>query len=202
MSKKATSHANRCPGFAVLWFPPPGAARWPARTSGCSISRSRCRPISRRRPEDHYLEPPSVTSGCRSSGRSRRARRRSALDPPSDDEVMRALEKARPVQGGLPFLARNPTEQRADRGRADRRLHRSAAGVSAGRARPAPSRPLQVHRLLHRGHARRLADPVHEHATRTPRGDLHRPRPSAHGGERGSGAGQQLLSGTALPPAA
>jgi hypothetical protein len=25
------------------------------------------------------------------------------LDPPSDDEVMRALEKARPVQGGLPF---------------------------------------------------------------------------------------------------
>jgi hypothetical protein len=27
-----------------------------------------------------------------------------ALDPPSDDEVMRALEKARPIQGGLPFL--------------------------------------------------------------------------------------------------
>jgi hypothetical protein len=27
-----------------------------------------------------------------------------ALDPPSDDEVMRALEKARPLQGGLPFL--------------------------------------------------------------------------------------------------
>lgn len=27
-----------------------------------------------------------------------------ALDPPSDDEVMRALERARPVQGGLPFL--------------------------------------------------------------------------------------------------
>jgi hypothetical protein len=26
-----------------------------------------------------------------------------ALDPPSDDEVMRALERARPVQGGLPF---------------------------------------------------------------------------------------------------
>ena len=26
------------------------------------------------------------------------------LDPPSDDEVMRALEKATPVQGGLPFL--------------------------------------------------------------------------------------------------
>lgn len=27
-----------------------------------------------------------------------------ALDPPSEDEVMRALEKARPVQGGTPLL--------------------------------------------------------------------------------------------------
>ncbi len=27
-----------------------------------------------------------------------------ALDPPSQDEIMRALEKARPVQGGLPLL--------------------------------------------------------------------------------------------------
>ncbi len=27
-----------------------------------------------------------------------------ALDPPSEDEVMCALEKARPVEGGLPFL--------------------------------------------------------------------------------------------------
>lgn len=27
-----------------------------------------------------------------------------ALDPPSDDECMRALERARPVQGGFPFL--------------------------------------------------------------------------------------------------
>jgi len=27
-----------------------------------------------------------------------------ALDPPSDDEVMRALEKAHPVEGGLPLL--------------------------------------------------------------------------------------------------
>ena len=27
-----------------------------------------------------------------------------ALDPPSDDEVVRAWEKANPVQGGLPFL--------------------------------------------------------------------------------------------------
>jgi len=27
-----------------------------------------------------------------------------ALDPPSDDEVMRALEKAQPIQGGVPFL--------------------------------------------------------------------------------------------------
>jgi hypothetical protein len=27
-----------------------------------------------------------------------------ALDPPSDDEIVRALEAARPVEGGLPFL--------------------------------------------------------------------------------------------------
>ena len=27
-----------------------------------------------------------------------------ALDPPSEDEIMRALEKARSVEGGLPFL--------------------------------------------------------------------------------------------------
>jgi hypothetical protein len=27
-----------------------------------------------------------------------------AIDPPSDDEVMRALEKARPVEGGIPLL--------------------------------------------------------------------------------------------------
>ena len=27
-----------------------------------------------------------------------------ALDPPSDDEIMRALEKVRPVEGGIPFL--------------------------------------------------------------------------------------------------
>ena len=27
-----------------------------------------------------------------------------ALDPPSDDEIMRALEDARPLEGGLPFL--------------------------------------------------------------------------------------------------
>ena len=27
-----------------------------------------------------------------------------ALDPPSDDEIMRALERAHPVEGGLPLL--------------------------------------------------------------------------------------------------
>lgn len=27
-----------------------------------------------------------------------------ALDPPTDDEVIQALEKARPIQGGVPFL--------------------------------------------------------------------------------------------------
>jgi len=27
-----------------------------------------------------------------------------ALDPPSDDEIMRALEKARPIEGGVPLM--------------------------------------------------------------------------------------------------
>ena len=27
-----------------------------------------------------------------------------ALDPPSDDEIMRAMHKARPIEGGIPFL--------------------------------------------------------------------------------------------------
>lgn len=36
---------------------------------------------------------------------------RVALDPPSDDEVMRALEKAHPIQGQYPFLY---TESRND----------------------------------------------------------------------------------------
>ena len=27
-----------------------------------------------------------------------------ALDPPSEDEIMRALEKAQPIEGGIPFL--------------------------------------------------------------------------------------------------
>jgi hypothetical protein len=27
-----------------------------------------------------------------------------ALDPPTDDEVMHAMEKARPIEGGIPFL--------------------------------------------------------------------------------------------------
>ena len=38
-----------------------------------------------------------------------------ALDEPSDDEVMRALEKARPVQGGLPCITRSAADQRAYR---------------------------------------------------------------------------------------
>ena len=117
-----------------------------------------------------------------------------ALDPPSDDEVMRALEKAKPVQGGFAFPARDSTQQRANRGRAGRRLHRSPACDAAGRAGATPSRPLQVHRVLYGSHASRLADSVHQHGRGRPRGDLHRPRPSPHGRERGSGAGQQLLS--------
>ena len=197
MSKKATSALIGVLGLLAL-VPPPVAARLPARTSGCSISRSRCRPTSRRRRKtgigtiERYERMPilgPITPGSPET----------ALDPPSDDEVMRALEKANPVQGGLPFLyeiQRNnvrivvePIADYVDPPRV----------YPAGRARPTPSRPLQVHRVLHRGHAGWLADPVHQHGRGRPRGDLHRPRPSPHGRERGSRPGQQLLI---LPSAA
>ena len=92
-----------------------------------------------------------------------------ALDEPSDDEVMRALEKARPVQGGLPCIDEVQRNNVRIVKRADCRLHRSAAGVSAGRSGPTPSRPLQVHRLLYRDDLRGLADPVHQTWMRTAR---------------------------------
>ena len=46
----------------------------------------------------------NATTACRSWVRSRRAVPPVALDPPSDDEVMRALEKVQPVEGGVPLL--------------------------------------------------------------------------------------------------
>ena len=85
------------------WCPPPDAARLPARTLGCSISRFPCRPTSRscRKTSSGTT---SATSGCPILGPITPGTPETALDPPSDDEVMRALEKARPIQGGLPLL--------------------------------------------------------------------------------------------------
>ena len=127
----------------------------------------------------------NATLACRSWDRSPPGGPPVALDPPSPDEVMRALERARPVEGGWPLLARSAAQQRADGRRADRRLRRSAAGLSADRPGPTSPRPLQVHRLLHRSHARRLAGSVHDRRRGCPGSDLHRPRPLAHGRQRG-----------------
>ena len=84
-----------------------------------------------------------------------------ALDPPSDDEVMRALEKVHPVQGGVPMLwERNRNNVRIVKNQ-DCRLRRSAARLSAGRPGSATSRSLQVHDLLRRRPPHRLAGAAH-----------------------------------------
>ena len=66
-----------------------------------------------------------------------------ALDPPSDDQVMVALEKARPINGGIPFLHRR-TEN------VSQRWHVSVAPYA-----------LEMHRLLYRNYSRWLACSVH-----------------------------------------
>ena len=106
---------------------------------------------------------------------------------------MRALEKANPIQGGLPFL------HEIQRNNVRIVVEPIADYIDPPRVYPlvGPAQlhhcPLQVHRVLHRGHAGWLADPVHQHRRGRPRGPLHRPRPSPHGRERGSRPGQQLL---------
>ena len=91
------------------------------------------------------------------------------MDTPSEDEVMRALEKARPVQGGIPFL------HEVQRNKVRIIVEPIADYVDpprfypAGRPGAAPPRPLQVHRLLQRGHPRRLADPAHHQLPRIAR---------------------------------
>ena len=98
-----------------------------------------------------------------------------ALDPPSDDEVMRALEKVHPVEGGIPLHVGTQPQQRADRQVQDCRLRRSAARLSAHRPGTAASRPLQVHRLLRRRPPHRLARAAHASRRRGRRSHLHRP---------------------------
>ena len=67
------------------------------------VSRFRCRPISRN------AKKMSTGTTCDTSvwpvlGPITPGGPEVAMDPPSEDEVMRALEKARPVQGGIPWL--------------------------------------------------------------------------------------------------
>ena len=71
-----------------------------------------------------------------------------ALDPPSDDEIMHALETARPVQGGIPMLwekqrnnVRIIKEKIADYMDPPRFYPTDRPGTTA-------PRPLQVHDLL------------------------------------------------------
>ena len=95
------------------------------------------------------------------------------------------------------FPVRNAAKQGPHRLRADPRQRRSAPRDAPGRTRAGPSRPLQVHRLLHRNHPRRLADPLHHGRRGLPGSDLHRPRPPAHGGQRESWPGNGLPESTA-----
>lgn len=61
-----------------------------------------------------------------------------ALDPPSDDEVMRALERARPVQGGTPLLW--------ERQRNNVRIHKELIQDSIDPVRFVPGvGPVQLH---------------------------------------------------------
>ncbi len=71
-----------------------------------------------------------------------------ALDPPSDDEVMRALEKARPVQGGIPFLSEKQRNNVRIVKRENRGLCGPATVRSDDRTSSVTSRSLQVHHLL------------------------------------------------------
>ena len=92
-----------------------------------------------------------------------------AVDTPSDDEVMQVARNGSARSAVAFRCSGNAAEQRADRQRQDRRLHRSAARVSAGRPGSATSRSLQMHGLLHRSHPRRLAAAIHDRAPTTPR---------------------------------
>jgi hypothetical protein len=70
-----------------------------------------------------------------------------ALDAPSDDEVMRALEKTKPVEGGIPCMW--------ERNRNNVRI------VKHKIADPTAPRTLQVHHLLRGRPPRRLARAAH-----------------------------------------
>src|SRR5262249_36633340 len=93
-----------------------------------------------------------------------------AVDRPSDDEVRRALEQPPTVEGGVACAGKGPSGRRRDAVPLgaqpqqcanskvqDCRLCRSAARVSARRPSPAAPCALQMHHLLRRCPAHRLA---------------------------------------------
>ena len=84
-----------------------------------------------------------------------------ALDPPTPDEVMRALEKAQPVQGGVPFLYQK------QRNNVRMIIEPIADYVDPPRVYPLIG-PAQLHHAHYKctifytaGHARRLAVAAH-----------------------------------------
>ena len=120
-----------------------------------------------------------------------------ALDTPSDDEVMRALEKARPVQGGFPI------QHEVQRNRVRIIVEPIADYIDPPRVYPLVG-PAQLHHaqykcigLLLGDREDRLADPVHDHDRGLPGSRLHRPRPLAHGRQRRSGPGNRLPGSSA-----
>ncbi len=116
-----------------------------------------------------------------------------ALDPPSDDEIMRALERAHPVEGGLPLLhevqrsnVRIVKTKIADYVDPPRFYPLDRSGATA-------PRPLQVHDLLHADYPHRLAGSTHAQGRRCTRSHLRRPQPLPHGGQRGHGRPKSIL---------
>ncbi len=117
-----------------------------------------------------------------------------ALDPPSDDEVMRALERAHPVEGGLPLLHEM-----------QRNNVRIVKEKIADYIDPPRFYPLIGPAQLHHAHykctvyytevtASWLAGAVHHSRRRRSRSDLRRPQPLPHGWQRGDWLGRLLTT--------
>ena len=84
-----------------------------------------------------------------------------ALDPPSDEEVMYAFERARPQQGGVPFLREKQINNVKDHQRKDCGLCGSSTIYSFDWPSPIAPCTLQMHRLLLREDDCRLACTAH-----------------------------------------
>ena len=140
-----------------------------------------CRPTSRRA-GGPYLEPRALRADA-GSRPDYPGRPGDGAGPPSDDEVMRALEKARPVQGGLPCL------YEVQRNNVRMVVEPIADYIDPPRVYPLVG-PAQLHHahykcIVYYTEVTRVGWPIPYTTTRRmPGGALHRPRPSPHGRER------------------